>query len=291
MQRSNHSGLCHDLRPRRYIRAAGPTRLDARDHGDPRPGRLGARSTTCPSPRRPPARCSSTALALGICGTDGEIVRGEYGWAPPGAERLVLGHESLGRVREAPAGSGFAAGDLVVGIVRRPDAVPCGPCAAGEWDFCAQRRVHRARDQAAARLRLGALARRAGVRDQAGPGARGRSACCSSRPAWWRRRGSRSSGSGARATFAPRTVPGHRRRADRPAGGAAGRPARLRGARARPGDRRAEAGARAATRRDLPRQATRRPRGRVDIVVEATGAPAGRRRRRCAGRRATGSSA
>ena len=42
-------------------------------------------------------------LALGICGTDGEIVRGEYGWAPPGAERLVLGHESLGRVREAPA--------------------------------------------------------------------------------------------------------------------------------------------------------------------------------------------
>ena len=25
----------------------------------------------------------------------------------------------------------------MVGIVRRPDAVPCGPCAAGEWDFCA----------------------------------------------------------------------------------------------------------------------------------------------------------
>ncbi len=76
-------------------------------------------------------------LALGICGTDAEIVRGEYGWAPPGAERLVLGHESLGRVQEAPEGSGFAAGDLVVGIVRRPDAVPCAPCAAGEWDFCA----------------------------------------------------------------------------------------------------------------------------------------------------------
>jgi threonine dehydrogenase-like Zn-dependent dehydrogenase len=76
-------------------------------------------------------------LALGICGTDGEIVRGEYGWAPPAEERLVLGHESLGRVLEAPAGSGLAAGDLVVGIVRRPDAVPCAPCAAGEWDFCA----------------------------------------------------------------------------------------------------------------------------------------------------------
>jgi glucose 1-dehydrogenase len=75
-------------------------------------------------------------IALGICGTDAEIVHGDYGEAPPGAERLVLGHESLGRVAEAPAGSGFAPGDLVVGIVRRPDPVPCPSCAAGEWDFC-----------------------------------------------------------------------------------------------------------------------------------------------------------
>jgi threonine dehydrogenase-like Zn-dependent dehydrogenase len=48
----------------------------------------------------------------------------------------VLGHESLGRVVEAPADSPVAPGDLVVGIVRRPDPVPCGSCAAGEWDFC-----------------------------------------------------------------------------------------------------------------------------------------------------------
>ena len=75
-------------------------------------------------------------VALGICGTDAEIVRGDYGESPPGADRLVLGHESLGRVAEAPGGSGFARGDLVVGIVRRPDPVPCAACAAGEWDFC-----------------------------------------------------------------------------------------------------------------------------------------------------------
>jgi threonine dehydrogenase-like Zn-dependent dehydrogenase len=75
-------------------------------------------------------------VALGICGTDAEIVRGDYGEAPPGSERLILGHESLGRVASAPAGSGFAPGDLVVGIVRRPDPVPCPSCAAGEWDFC-----------------------------------------------------------------------------------------------------------------------------------------------------------
>jgi glucose 1-dehydrogenase len=75
-------------------------------------------------------------VALGICGTDAEIVRGDYGEAPPGTDRLILGHESLGRVADAPEGSGFEPGDLVVGIVRRPDPVPCPSCAAGEWDFC-----------------------------------------------------------------------------------------------------------------------------------------------------------
>ena len=75
-------------------------------------------------------------LAVGVCGTDLEITRGEYGWAPPGRDRLVLGHESLGRVLEAPAGGDLAAGDLVVGIVRQPDPEPCVSCAAGEWDMC-----------------------------------------------------------------------------------------------------------------------------------------------------------
>jgi threonine dehydrogenase-like Zn-dependent dehydrogenase len=75
-------------------------------------------------------------LAVGVCGTDIEIVSGAYGWAPPGHKRLVLGHESLGRVREAPDGASVKAGDLVVGIVRRPDPVPCPACAALEWDFC-----------------------------------------------------------------------------------------------------------------------------------------------------------
>ena len=74
--------------------------------------------------------------AIGVCGTDAEIVSGAYGWAPHGRERLVLGHESLGRVLEAPTGADLAVGDLVVGIVRRPDPVPCANCAVDEWDFC-----------------------------------------------------------------------------------------------------------------------------------------------------------
>src|SRR3954468_19965838 len=76
------------------------------------------------------------AIALGVCGTDHEIVAGHYGEAPPGHERLILGHESLGRVREAPRDSGFSIGDHIVGIVRQRDPVPCPACAAGEWDMC-----------------------------------------------------------------------------------------------------------------------------------------------------------
>jgi threonine dehydrogenase-like Zn-dependent dehydrogenase len=76
------------------------------------------------------------SLALGVCGTDREIVAGAYGEAPAGAERMVLGHESYGEVMSAPPGGRFAAGDRIVGIVRRPDPVPCPACAVGEWDMC-----------------------------------------------------------------------------------------------------------------------------------------------------------
>ena len=75
--------------------------------------------------------------AIGICGTDLEIIDGGYGEAPPGKDWFVLGHESLGEVAEAPSGSGFVAGDLVVGVVRRRIRNPAiivpmasGTCAA-----------------------------------------------------------------------------------------------------------------------------------------------------------------
>jgi len=76
------------------------------------------------------------AIAVGVCGTDAEIVDGHYGWAPPGRTRLVLGHESLGRVLDPGHSGALREGDLVVGIVRRPDPVPCPNCAVGEWDMC-----------------------------------------------------------------------------------------------------------------------------------------------------------
>ena len=73
-------------------------------------------------------------LLMGVCGTDVEIARDGYGVVPAGATSLVLGHESLGRVLEAPLGSGFASGDLVAGVVRRPDG--CSACADDQWDMC-----------------------------------------------------------------------------------------------------------------------------------------------------------
>ena len=76
------------------------------------------------------------AIAVGVCGTDVEIVEGKYGWAPPGKTRLVLGHESLGRVIDPGPSGSLKKGDLVVGIVRRPDPVPCVNCSVGEWDMC-----------------------------------------------------------------------------------------------------------------------------------------------------------
>ena len=89
-----------------------------------------------PDPESGAGQLLVEGIALGICGTDREIIAGGYGWAPPGRDRLVLGHESLGRVRTAPHDSSFRPGDLVVGVVRRPDPVPCGACAHGEFDMC-----------------------------------------------------------------------------------------------------------------------------------------------------------
>lgn len=101
------------------------------------PGRAGTLSLQeMPDPTRAAGELLVAALAVGVCGTDKEIVAGDYGWAPPGEERLVIGHESLGRVREAAKTSSFTQGDLVVGVVRRPDPVPCGACQRGQFDMC-----------------------------------------------------------------------------------------------------------------------------------------------------------
>jgi glucose 1-dehydrogenase len=77
-------------------------------------------------------------LRVGICGTDREICAFDYGTPPAGEQYLVLGHESLTEVVSAgSAAAGFAPGQLVVPMVRRPCADPaCDACRAGRQDFC-----------------------------------------------------------------------------------------------------------------------------------------------------------
>ncbi len=73
-------------------------------------------------------------LELGLCGTDRNIVAAEEGEAPEGSDRLVIGHENLGR--SLSGAGGIDDGELVIAFVRRPDPVPCPACARGAWDLC-----------------------------------------------------------------------------------------------------------------------------------------------------------
>ncbi len=94
--------------------------------------------------RTSPAIGSPTSVRLrvldvGVCGTDAEICRFDYGGTPPpGEDHLVVGHEAMGQVVEVgSAVSGLAPGDLVVPMVRRPCGRPdCAACGAGHPDFC-----------------------------------------------------------------------------------------------------------------------------------------------------------
>jgi glucose 1-dehydrogenase len=109
-------------------------------------------------PRAEDGALTVDCLQIGICGTDQEIAAGGYGWPPEGSERLVIGHESLGRVRDDSSGR-FSVGDFVVGIVRRPDPLPCSCCARGEWDMCengdyTERGIKRRDGYASERFRL-----------------------------------------------------------------------------------------------------------------------------------------
>jgi len=77
-------------------------------------------------------------LDIGVCGTDREICRFDYGTPPADSRYLVIGHESLAEVIGTGSGvSRIHAGDLVVTMVRRPcPNAGCRSCRAGRQDFC-----------------------------------------------------------------------------------------------------------------------------------------------------------
>jgi|SRR6516225_8876173 threonine dehydrogenase-like Zn-dependent dehydrogenase len=83
------------------------------------------------------------AIAVGVCGTDVEIVEGQDGWAPPGKTSLVLGHESLGRVVDPGHSPALKKGDLVVGIVRPPGSRSLSELRGWRMGHVQQRPIHR----------------------------------------------------------------------------------------------------------------------------------------------------
>ena len=54
-----------------------------------------ARYDDFPEPEEHEGSILVEAVAVGVCGTDVEIVEGKYGWAPPGKTRLILGMNRL----------------------------------------------------------------------------------------------------------------------------------------------------------------------------------------------------
>ncbi len=74
---------------------------------------------------------------VGVCGTDREMVNFRLRRPPNDVPHLVIGHEALGRVVETGAAAqGFAPGDWVVPMIRRPCAALCRSCARGRTDLC-----------------------------------------------------------------------------------------------------------------------------------------------------------
>jgi threonine dehydrogenase-like Zn-dependent dehydrogenase len=103
------------------------------------PGRKTLEIVSHPEPQlTTPTQARVRILDVGICGTDKEIARFDYGVPPDGSQYLVMGHESLGEVIEVgPGCTKVGVGDLVVTTVRRPCGHPnCVACQQGRQDFC-----------------------------------------------------------------------------------------------------------------------------------------------------------
>jgi threonine dehydrogenase-like Zn-dependent dehydrogenase len=101
-----------------------------------RPPTPGATLDEVPDPPLGDGEIRVRVLECGVCGTDRDIVAGKNGEPPAGRDRLVLGHENLGRVAEVGSkADGFAPGDLVVATVRR-GCGECRFCLSGRSDFC-----------------------------------------------------------------------------------------------------------------------------------------------------------
>lgn len=73
---------------------------------------------------------------VGFCGTDREIVRGDMGRSPAGADRLVIGHEMAGVVVEVGRDVATVKPGKLVSALVRSGCGHCTSCSAGRADYC-----------------------------------------------------------------------------------------------------------------------------------------------------------
>ena len=77
------------------------------------------------------------SILVGLCGTDRELLRR----TPPAEQALTIGHESLGRIVNAPSGGGLGVGDFVVGVIRSRCHRNCRACQIDRFDLCTTRPI------------------------------------------------------------------------------------------------------------------------------------------------------
>lgn len=91
-----------------------------------------------PRPKPRPGEARLRSLLVGLDGTDNAVLEDERAF-PPAEGELVLGHECLAEVLDAPAASGLSPGERVVPLVRH-GCEACSPCKSGLADMCATSR-------------------------------------------------------------------------------------------------------------------------------------------------------
>lgn len=97
------------------------------------------RLVRAPPPRSVAGHVRARTLLVGIDGTDEEVIQNPDTELPPGEDELVLGHECLAEILDAPGTSGFEPGDRVVPVVRHGCGL-CALCGEGKADMCATSR-------------------------------------------------------------------------------------------------------------------------------------------------------
>ncbi|HEX2866384.1 MAG TPA: glucose 1-dehydrogenase [Ignavibacteriales bacterium] len=101
------------------------------------PGKGNPELIDTPEPKiTSPLQVKLQVLNVGICGTDREEVSGGRADAPKGHEKLIIGHEMLGKVVETGTSvTSVKEGDYALFMVRRP-CHECYPCNHERSDMC-----------------------------------------------------------------------------------------------------------------------------------------------------------